>query len=39
MNPSEYDMYRNLGWTAEETWQFLSETSATNDGVIDDEEV
>ncbi len=37
MGTAEYDMYRNLGWTAEETWQFMIGVAETNDGIEEDE--
>ena len=39
MNPETYDMYRKLGWTAEETWQFLIGVTETDDGVEETEDV
>lgn len=37
MNPEIYDVYRNLGWTAEETWQFLIGATETDDGISEEE--
>lgn len=37
MNPNEYDAYRKLGWTAEETWQFLIGATETDDGVEEED--
>lgn len=39
MNPETYDIYRKLGWTAEETWQFLIGATETDDGVEETEDV
>lgn len=37
MNTNEYDMYRKLGWTPEEVWNFLIGATETDDGVDEEE--
>lgn len=37
MENTTYEMYKNLGWTPQEIWEFASETEHCNDGVEEDE--
>lgn len=38
MGTDVYDMYRRLGWTPNEIWNFASETEHCDDGIDIDEE-
>lgn len=37
MDVRDYERLRNLGWTAEEVWQYLSETNNCDDGIIEED--
>lgn len=39
MDTKTYDMYRNLGWTVEEIWQYASEMEHYEEGVDDNENI
>lgn len=36
MGVDTYDMYRNLGWTPEEIWNFATESECCDDEVEED---
>ncbi len=38
METDTYDMYRKLGWTPEEIWQYASETEHCDDEIEIEEE-
>ena len=37
MDNRTYDMYRNLGWTPEEIWEFATEMEHTDDGITEED--